>query len=72
MSSLTEKYEQRNRESFELTKMAFEWKEMKDVPFIFNTANYFSFGYAPEELPDDYYETPEAMYKRQIQQLQLN
>lgn len=70
MSSLAEKYEQRNSESIELTKRAFQWKEMKDIPFIFNTANYFSFGYSPEELPDDYYETPEAMYKRQIRQFE--
>jgi uroporphyrinogen-III decarboxylase len=70
MDSLADKYKQRNKISMELTNAAFEWKDSKDIPFIFNTANYFSFGYSRDELPKDYYETPEAMYRRQIQQFE--
>jgi len=70
MESLVKKYESRNEESKYLTKKAFEYKNMKDIPFIFNTANYFSFGYPPDEIPDDYYNTPEAMYKRQNEQFE--
>lgn len=70
MDNIYEMYEERNRTSMQLVKNAFEFKESKDVPFIFNTANYFSFGYPPEELPADYYTSIESMYKRQIAQFE--
>jgi uroporphyrinogen-III decarboxylase len=51
-----------------LIKDAFNFKDTIDVPFIFNTANYFSFGYSPEEIPEDYYTNPASMYRRQVEQ----
>ncbi len=70
MDSVKKTYEAQNAESMELIKGAFEFKDMKDIPFVFNMSNYFSFGYSPEELPDDYYTSPEVMYKRQISQFE--
>ena len=70
MGTVQDLYKDRNTESMELTRRAFEFRDTKDVPFIFNTANYFSFGYAPEELPDDYYTSPQAMLDRQTRQFE--
>jgi uroporphyrinogen-III decarboxylase len=70
MDNLQSKYQKRNEKSMELVNNAFSFKEAKEVPFIFNTANYFSFGYPEEELPEDYYTSIESMYNRQIEQFQ--
>ena len=70
MDKIKELYEKRDAASKELIRRAFEFQEPKEVPFVFNTANYFSFGYSPEELPEDYYTDPAAMYKRQIGQFE--
>lgn len=70
MDIIQELYKQRNSVSMELIKDAFQFKDMEDIPFIFNTANYFSFGYRPEEIPDDYYTNPASMYARQVEQFE--
>lgn len=70
MDTVKRKFKERNAESMELTRRAFEFEDMKEVPFVFNTANYFSFGYSPDELPADYYTSIEAMYRRQIAQFE--
>ena len=70
MNSVARQYEARDTESMELTRRAFEFEDTKDIPFVFNTANYFSFGYSPDELPDDYYTSIQAMYDRQIGQFE--
>ena len=71
MDSIAKRYEERNTVSMELTRRAFEFVDTKDVPFIFNTANYFSFGYSPDELPDNYYTSIQGMYDRQVGQFAI-
>ena len=70
MDKVPSLYADRNSRSMDLIKRAFDFEEPKEVPFIFNTSNYFSFGYPPEELPEDYYITPASMYERQVRQFE--
>ena len=70
MDKVQKQYESRNNESMELTRRAFEFSDTPDIPFIFNTANYFSFGYSPDDIPDDYYTSSAGMYKHQISQFE--
>ena len=70
MDTVQKQYETRNKDSMELTKRAFEFEDMKDIPLIFNTSNYFSFGYSPDEIPADYYTSIESMYSHQVAQFE--
>lgn len=68
MDTVSGLYRERNEKSMQRIRDAFNFRDTGDTPFIFNTANYFSFGYPPGEIPDDYYTSPKAMLKRQIAQ----
>ena len=70
MDRISQLYKKRNLESMKLIKDAFNFRVSKDTPFIFNTANYFSFGYATDEIPDDYYTDPKVMMEKQIAQFE--
>jgi uroporphyrinogen-III decarboxylase len=67
---IDELYAERNERSKSLIKDAFEFKTDKSAPYIINTANYFLFGYSPDEIPEDYCQNPSTMYERQIGQFQ--
>lgn len=69
MDQINSLYTMRSLKSKELISKAFNFKNGNHVPFIINTANYFSFGYE-DEIPDDYYTNPESMYRRQIKQFE--
>jgi len=70
MDRIPELYEKRNEYTMQLVEDAFNFKEGKDTPFLFNTANYFSFGYKPEDVPEDYYTDPQSQYENQIRQFE--
>ncbi len=70
MDNIPGLYKERNEKTMELIEKTFNFKNSTEAPFIINNANYFSFGYSKEELPEDYYTSPESMYKRQVTQFE--
>lgn len=70
MDNIAELYQKRNDYTLQLLDDAYNFRDVKDIPFLFNTANYFSFGYPPEEVPVDYYTSRESQYNNQIGQFE--
>jgi uroporphyrinogen-III decarboxylase len=67
MDNIQDLYEIRAKESKKLIEQVFSY-ENKEIPFIINTANYFTFGYDTNEIPQNYFTESKAMYKRQAEQ----
>ena len=70
MDTIEKLYSDRAGESKSRIADTFRFQNMS-VPFVINTANYFSFGYG-NELPEDYYTSSESMYERQIEQFRYH
>lgn len=66
MDTIKKLYSGRVHESKSLITDTFRFQN-NSVPFIINTANYFSFGYG-DQIPKAYYTSGESMYRRQIEQ----
>lgn len=69
MIKLRDAYKQRDMESEEKLKDAFEFRNKK-APVIINDVNYWLFGEIPEDIPDGYCDkSPEIMLNYQIKKI---
>lgn len=68
MDHIQELYKERHKEAKDLFRRAFCGELTDAFPFVVNNANYFVFGEEPERIPDGYFQKPEVMYKRQVEQ----